>query len=93
MLPAYGAYADLGIGGTIPSPGLCRVARPVVSDVRRSEVPLLGIGLSTLQALEESQELVTGAVATELALRWSNLGERLLFHRQVGIEIDLCRLD
>ncbi len=48
---------------------------------------------SVLEALEEGQQLVVGAVAAELGLGESGLGERLFFDGKVCVEIDLCRLD
>jgi site-specific recombinase XerD len=43
----------------------------------------------SLQAVEKSQELITGAVPGRAALRRAGLGERLFLHRQGCLQIDL----
>ena len=44
-----------------------------------------------LKALQEGHELVTRPVTTGLSLDRVCLGERLLFQREIRMEINLCR--
>jgi integrase len=49
----------------------------------------LGIVLLALQAAEEAQQFIPRLIATGCAAESSRLGERLLFHGECGLEIDL----
>ena len=50
---------------------------------------ILGIVFWSLQALEEAQKPIPGAIATGSAIPGRGLGECLLLHRQCSLQIDL----
>ena len=47
------------------------------------------IVFSFLQAVEETEQLISGSIAGRPAIWWCCLGESLLFHRQRCLQIDL----
>ena len=94
------AYSGAGIGGTIPASGLCRAKREWNEQTRvnqglawhPSALPP-GIVWPSLQAFEESQQLVVGPVATRPSVGRRGLGQNFLLEGEIGIEVNLGGFD
>src|SRR5713226_2667755 len=80
----------------MPGPRLCRTTGGSSSESGRNStwkpemrLAIVRHSFLVLQAIQEAKQLVPRPIATESALQWCRLRERLLFHGQRGLEIDL----